>query len=59
MGRDKESAGVLCELGRAPESEPSTASAPVDMGATASGVVTRICGAPHCGQNGTPSSTGF
>jgi hypothetical protein len=30
---------------------------PATAGAAASGIATRICGAPHCKQNGLPSAT--
>jgi hypothetical protein len=30
---------------------------PAAAGVTPSGIATRICGAPHCEQNGLPSST--
>ena len=48
--------GTVCEAGRTSESCDVVAAAKA-RGETGSAITTRICGAEHCGQKATPSST--
>ena len=49
--------GTVCDAGRTSESCDAVAAANAKGAWMGSAMTTRICGAEHCGQKGTPSST--